>query len=188
MGFAKLDIWIRDAKCCSVIDKPGHLHVYNCCGQPVLAPGWVINHGHAEVQIPPGTYIVVAGVLGGNLYTERAMVIVRCGEEACVNLILPHFASTKNPELIDIPIAIGGCPERLIPALVMNAMKKNIDPKPALDIIIKTAEIDKKQFIASIEYEIKQTAEIARKDEEAKKYVESLQKIKAMIEKGGVLQ
>jgi len=183
MSFAKLNIWVRYAKCCAVVDKPGHLHIYDCCGNTVLEPGWVINHGHAEVQIPPGCYVVVAGMYGGNIYTERAMVIVRCGEDACVNLILPKFASTENPELRDIPesIANGGCAVRVIPALVINALKQQIDPKPAVDILLKAANIDKKQFIASIENEIKQITEIARKDKEAAEYMEYLKRIKEMI-------
>jgi|WetSurSiteA1Bulk_404760.scaffolds.fasta_scaffold05904_2 hypothetical protein len=45
---------------------------------------------HIEVDVPPGCYIVWTRVCyNRNEETHKAMVIVRCGEEACVNLILP---------------------------------------------------------------------------------------------------
>lgn len=44
---------------------------------------------HVEMEIPPGCYVVWARVCHGrNEETNKVMVIVRCGEEACVNLLL----------------------------------------------------------------------------------------------------
>jgi hypothetical protein len=91
---AKLNIWVRD-KNCRVIKRTGHLHIYNCLGEEVFT-GWVIKDGHAEVEIPPGCYIVRAGMRGGNIYSDRAIAIVRCEDSACINLILPKFCRKRG--------------------------------------------------------------------------------------------
>lgn len=44
---------------------------------------------HLEVDIPPGCYKVWCRVChGANEETNKVMVIVRCGDEACINLLL----------------------------------------------------------------------------------------------------
>lgn len=190
MGKARLNIWVRDEKC-RVIKKPGHLHIFNCLEEEVF--GTYIPDGHAEAEIPPGCYIVVAGMYtsGRNIYTDKTMVIVRCGDEACVNLILPEYEESKTagPQLARL--AIRGCPMRLIPALGVHAIRKNIDPKEAFDVLIKTAEIDRGQLIAAIEKDIEELREnmdeirkaAPEEEKEAREYMERLEKIKAMIAK-----
>lgn len=195
MGKAKLNIWVRD-KNCRVIKKPGHLHIYNCLGEQVFA-GWVILDGHAEVEIPPGSYIVVAGMIGGNIYSDKTIVIVRCGDEACVNLVLPEYLESATPANLNLQLArgnllaIGGCAIRLIPALGVHAIRKNVDPGVAFDVLIKTAEIDRGQLVAAIEKdmtdlkenidEIRRTA--PEEEKEAIEYLELLAKIKEMVAK-----
>ena len=192
MGKARLNIWVRD-KNCRVIKRDGHLHIYNCLEEQVFG-GWVIADGHAEVEMPPGCYIVVAGMQGGNIYSDRTVSIVGCGDEACVNLILPNFEE-NDPRVapaMAAPVkllAMGGCAARLIPALAVHAVREKIDPKPALDVLIKTAKIDRKQLIAAIEEEIKELRENMDRirkagpeaEQEAKEYMDSLGKIKVMI-------
>lgn len=190
MGKAKLNIWVRDEKC-RIINRRGHLHIYNCLGEQVFV-GWVINNGHAEVEIPPGCYTVVAGMVHGNIYSDRTMVIVNCGEHACVNLILPNYNEKDNKMLQLAPrnlLAVGGCAVRLIPALGVHAIHKNIDPKEIFDVLIKTAEIDRKQLIVAIENDIedmKENLDEIRKaspeeEKEAREYMGILEKIKNMI-------
>jgi hypothetical protein len=44
---------------------------------------------HVEVDVPPGCYVVWTRVCyGHNEETNKVMVTVRCGEEACLNLLL----------------------------------------------------------------------------------------------------
>lgn len=58
----------------------------------------VINH--LEVDVPPGCYVVRVHVCGGgNEWSDRTMVIVGCGEESCVNLIIKE-AETCGREFI----------------------------------------------------------------------------------------
>jgi len=190
MSYAKFNVWIRDQKCCGVIHRSFHLHVFSCCGKQVFSG--VFKDGHAEFRMPPGCYIVRAGVYfphQSNIYTDRAMVIVRCGEEACVNLILPKYVEPK-PVPTEVTtanlIANVGCAPAVILALGVEALQKNIDPEEAFDVIMKTAEIDKKQMIAAIENDIQEISEnIDEISKEERKDVEEykmhLGKIKKMI-------
>jgi hypothetical protein len=97
MGFGRLNIWIRD-KHCKVFDARGYVTIKTCDGKVLEWCGenygrvW-LNCGHAEVKVPPGCYIVRARVCyhHNNDDTDRAMVIVGCDEDACVNLIAPTF-------------------------------------------------------------------------------------------------
>jgi len=60
---------------------------------------------HIEVEVPQGCYIVRAWVYWGNLWTDRAMVIVCCGEEACVNLIVPRKVNCIPDVIVPVGIA-----------------------------------------------------------------------------------
>ena len=70
----KVERGARDHETTIRITQPGH--------KPVIK--------HIEVDVPPGCYIVRAWVCWGNLWTDRAMVIVGCGQEGCVNLFVPE--------------------------------------------------------------------------------------------------
>jgi hypothetical protein len=55
----------------------------------LLQPGGGRFINHIEVDVPPGCYVVWARICHGrNEETNKMMVIVRCGDEACVNLLL----------------------------------------------------------------------------------------------------
>lgn len=61
----------------------------------------IINH--IPVKVPPGCYVVRVHICGGgNEWSDITMVIVGCGDEACVNLIIKE-AETCAKELI-IPL------------------------------------------------------------------------------------
>jgi hypothetical protein len=61
----------------------------------------VINHIH--VQVPPGCYVVRVHECGeGNEWSDRIMVVVGCGDELCLNLIVKR-AESCAAELI-IPL------------------------------------------------------------------------------------
>ncbi len=183
MGKAKLNIWIRDNHC-RIVKKKGHLHIYNCLGEQVFF-GWVIQNGHAEVEIEPGCYVVDATICRRNIDTDRTVVIVRCGDEACVNLLLSGYKEGGKvaPENL---LHAGGCAARLIPALGVHGIRKNIDLEEAFDVLIKTAEIDRRQLIAALENDIRDVKEhleeIPREEqEEAREYIKLMEKTKKII-------
>ena len=123
MGFAKLSIWIRDeqGKVClnNGVDKRWdwvkiwYQQDYdNTEAQNSYIPGSEIatvylpkGLAHVEKEIAPGAYIIRGHFCEHdqktNDFTDRAFVIAKCGEEICVNLIVPNFVScvhdTVNP-------------------------------------------------------------------------------------------
>jgi hypothetical protein len=197
MGKAKLNIWVR-GKNCRVIKRTGHLHIYNCLGEEVFA-GWVIKDGHAEVELPPGCYIVRAGMRGGNIYSDRAIVIVRCEESACINLILPNFVEKEVHEHVEEMeekrvkfelLAGGGCIPPVMLALGIEALKReniNIEElKTAYKVLMKAANIDKKQILCEISMEIEETHQNldemdAEERREAREYINILEKLKEIL-------
>lgn len=183
MGFGKLNIWVRNTAC-EVVDRAGHLHVYNCHGKLILPITW-FQHGHIEVQVPPGCYIVQAGVVYGNIYTDRTMVIVRCGEDICVNLVLAQFLAPLPPELVVQPLVLYNCPAAMATALVANSFEAGIKQEEltrAIDVIAKAARIDKakmldevKKEVSLLEENMKQFTE--KEQVEVKKYTSLAKKI-----------
>lgn len=197
MGKARLNIWVRD-KNCRVIKRSGHLHIYNCLEEEVFGKPieWVIKDGHAEVEMPPGCYIVRAGMQGGNIYSDRLIAIVGCDEHACLNLILPDFVEGEEPAPPKIEagklrlLAGGGCAPALALALGKEALRKDIDRHElggAFNVLMNAANINKEQFIAEIETEIEATHrhldEIKLSEEmaEAKEHVDLLRKTRDII-------
>lgn len=158
MGFGKLNIWVRNENC-EVVRKKAHLHVFDCHGNSLFPDLIWFDDGHTEVQVPPGCYIVVAGVVHGNRYTDKTMVIIRCGEELCVNLVLNRFeekAAAAPAVAAVIPVVNAGCAQRIVMPLAINALKADVAPQDlqkALSVIIKAAKIDTKQLLASVKAE-----------------------------------
>lgn len=61
----------------------------------------VINH--MQVEVPPGCYVVRVHVCGGgNEWSDRTMVIVRCGDEACVNLVIKEAETCFKEAIIPL--------------------------------------------------------------------------------------
>jgi hypothetical protein len=100
MGMAKLNVWVRDKDfpCKPDMRWKWSVDVFVCDGTPLKWCGTTYYgahetwHGHVEIEVPPGCYIVRArtGSKGHhNLFTHATMVIVRCGDTACVNLVPP---------------------------------------------------------------------------------------------------
>lgn len=197
MGKARLNIWVRD-KNCRVIKRSGHLHIYNCLEEEVFGKPieWVIKDGHAEVDMPPGCYIVRAGMQGGNIYSDRLIAIVGCDEHACLNLILPDFVEGEEPAppIIEAGelrlLAGGGCAPALALALGKEALRKDINRQElggAFNVLMNAANINKEQFIAEIDTEIEATLghldEIELKEEiaEAREHIDLLKQTKDII-------
>lgn len=160
MSFAsvgKLNVWVRNIRC-DVVEKRGHLHVYNCHGNQILPNIWFDN-GHVEVDVPPGCYILKAGIYipGGNIYSDKVMVIVKCGKETCVNLYLPRFVIERPHQIEQLPLTLFYCPAAILPPLIVNAVKAGIKPEEldaAIGVIARAARIDKETLLGVVRDEI----------------------------------
>lgn len=184
-GLAKLNVWVRD-KNCEIVDRAGHLHIYNCQGKQVFSQ-WFSN-GHKEVDLAPGCYIVQAGVVYGNIYTDKAFVLLKCGDEACVNLILPNFSVSNPPALNMQPLALYYCPSAILPAFAWNAAKAGItagEVMKVIEILAKAAGIDKKLMLDSLKSELRMFEENLKlmTPEAQKETMDFIQQVKKVIAK-----
>jgi len=116
---------------------------------------------HIELDIPPGCYIVRAWVCWGNLWTDRAMVIVGCGGEACVNLIVPQRQNCIRDVLI--PVAFAAHDIKLAPDRV----------RAATEVLMATGEIQRDALRKELTDLTKELKESKAKD--APKYLEALE-------------
>lgn len=102
MGLGKLNIWIRyepDITWSCRVDTVNRWYVTikDCTGRILEWCGKVYSkvgptkHGHIEIEVPPGCYILsaIGYATGSNTFTAPAFVQVRCGETVCVNLLAP---------------------------------------------------------------------------------------------------
>ena len=89
MGLGKINVWIREPDDCTVSDMNGFAWAKPCCAKNRnLIYQAALKAGHAEIELPPGCYIVDAAWSPGCCGTAKETVaIVNCGETVCVNLI-----------------------------------------------------------------------------------------------------
>lgn len=116
---------------------------------------------HIEVEVPPGCYIVRAWVCYGNLWTDRVMVIVGCGEEACVNLIVP-LRENCIPDVI-LPVGIAAHEMQLQPDKV----------RIATEVLMRTGRIQREVLLKELTDLTRELKE--SKAEDAAKYVEAFE-------------
>jgi len=189
MSFAKLNVWVRTVDC-QVVDHWAHLHVYDCHGRPILPPPYYIGflHGHIEVQVPPGCYILQAGVPfppHGNYYTDRTMVVVSCGGEACANLIYAKFSlehPPQSPPEPERPLVLHYCSRAILTPLIERATAAGIKPQEldtAIGVIARAALIDRRVLLDDVKADIGLLEENLEKfepkeREDVKKYVTSM--------------
>lgn len=58
---------------------------------------------HLQVMLPPGSYVLRVHECGeGNEWSDRTMIVVGCGEELCVNLIIKRAESCINEVVIPL--------------------------------------------------------------------------------------
>lgn len=107
MGLSKLSIWVRD---------PRHpLHPYMASGHSfkvriftadfvplhfgvihngvfnLTHPGPMGGRVHGQVDVPPGSYIIMGYAACLNVVTDFTMIQVGCDQEVCVNLLPKHM-------------------------------------------------------------------------------------------------
>ena len=181
MGTGKLNVWVRNTSC-EVVDRTGHLHIYDCHGKSVLVQ-WFHN-GHIEVEVPPGCYILTAGVVYGNIYTDKTMVVVKCGEKVCVNLVLTKFLAQNPPPLKEQPLMYY-CPLLIALPIVQNAPDAGIKQEElhrTIDVIARAARMDKEIMLNAVRKEIKMMEEniqhfTDKERADVEKYISLLKKI-----------
>jgi len=128
---------------------------------------------HIEVDVPPGCYIVRAWVCWGNLWTDRAMVIVGCGQEACVNLIVPPKERCIRNGIFPVGIAAWE-KQNKYPQIINNDNMRN-----AFGVLMTTIEIKKDELKSEVTDLIKELEESDAED--APQYVEAFKYIQDLI-------
>lgn len=103
MAYGHLSVWIREPDDCTVTKKNGIVWAWACCNHDEVYEKEIVN-GHAQFDIPPGCYIVDARVEPGCCgMVKETMVIVKCDETVCVNLLREYGG---DPYKSIIPLAI----------------------------------------------------------------------------------
>lgn len=99
MGYGRINVWVRERDTCCVADMDGFAWVKCCCDQDKMIDTKLKN-GHAELRVPPGTYIVDASWRPGCCgEAKETIAVVGCGETVCVNLIR-EWAGDPIPRII----------------------------------------------------------------------------------------
>ena len=197
MGWAKLNVWIRNEKC-QVVHRDAHLHVDGCCQEQGF--GTHVVDGHAEMEVPPGCYILAAGVYvpdRSNIYTDKTMVIVGCEETACVNLVLKEFndEEAKHTRATEAqrPLVGRTCPPSILVPLAVNAPNANVDPaelQTAIKVIVQAANIDTEQINIDLNSEEKliqayfdtnRERLTKQEQDEVQKHIKALQQLVGLI-------
>jgi hypothetical protein len=170
MGFAKLNVWVSDLKC--ELAKKASVTVVDCHGRVIAEAPW--NELPRELQVPPGCYIVRAHACyygpGGSLknyQSDRSMVMVRCGEEACVNLVIPEFVN---------------CAKDIVQPLIAQAMELQIHPQKIKEFVGTLGEIARipvEEFIGKIDLRTNDLKDA--EEEDVKNQVIQLKKLKELI-------
>jgi hypothetical protein len=131
---------------------------------------------HIEVDVPPGCYVVWTRVCysPGNDETNKAMVIVDCSGEACVNLLLDQVETCVK--------------QALYPAAV-RAIEKQLPVEEigiAVKALMEVAEMPKKEFVGELERRIGELR--VAKETEAQEYLKASEKILEILKSPQIRQ
>jgi hypothetical protein len=119
---------------------------------------------HIEVDVPPGCYVIWTRVChGGNEETNKVMVIVSCGDEGCVNLLL-NTVETCSKELFH-PLLVRAVDLRI----------PNQDLQVLAQVIMKVAEKPKKEVVVELGQRLEEIAD--RKDSGLEKAIRTIMEV-----------
>jgi hypothetical protein len=116
------------------------VHDYEYERRIQLEPGGGRHLFQIEVDVPPGCYVVWArACYGGNEETNKVMVLVRCGDEACVNLLLNDVKTCAR--------------EIMYPLLEHGALigMEKPDLEAVARVLMKVGEMPQKQVLAELD-------------------------------------
>ena len=138
----------------------------------IRAPGTQRIINHMQVEVPPGCYGVRVHVCGGgNEWSDRTMIVVCCGDESCVNLVIKE-AETCFKEAI-IPLV-----------RVAEEIRLPIQQvKVAVDILGKAGKVPINEVARNLEervellrgVEVEEARKIVREAESELKIIKDLQ-------------
>lgn len=169
MGTSKINIWIREPDDCTVSDVNGFAWAKPCCARNRnLIYQTPIKMGHAELEVPPGCYIVDAIWVPGCCGTAKETIaIVNCGDTACVNLIREYAGDPTGVRLVSL---INHAREAKVPEANIQVLKD------VFDKIAKAIPEGKISRLTQKEFDLKRSVS----DETHKKILSELE---AMIKK-----
>lgn len=171
MGFSRLNIWLRSEECRPFkIQRPGldYVVVRNCMGDEVKRVDVPVGESHVEVEVPPGCYIAQGHVCepGINDYTDKAMVMVGCNQELCVNLIVPKVRT---------------CARRDLNAFVREARLARVqenDIRITAQTILAAGRISLEETVANIQGNIAAIKDVKEASEVVREYQATLKTIR----------
>jgi hypothetical protein len=160
MSTANLNVWITElGHPCQIVDNQHHwfVHILRCNGEVLT---WCDRRytnlearcGHLEVEVPPGCYVVCAtwspgksAQFLGNHLTHCAIVQVKCGDHACVNLFTPtlHQCGTHFAAGVRDAVQAGHLPQNALRAAeaVQAAVRTLLEFVPADPFGDRTAHL-----------------------------------------------
>lgn len=156
MVFAKLSVWFRDTHgklCMNTQTNEGYdwVRIWYPDEWQASGEGYIksvplpLGVAHVEIEIPPGLYVVQGHLCDHNTIqdlneaTDRVLVAATCGQEICLNLIVPQFIS---------------CVITILNPFIYAATKLGIREdliKTATATLIAAAKIPKEMAILDIE-------------------------------------
>ncbi len=171
MGLAKLNVWFRDEQCRPFkIQRPGldYVIISNCIGEEVQRADVPVGKAHIEMEVPPGCYVVHGHVCepGINDFTDKAIAIVGCGQEVCVNLIVPKVRT---------------CVVRGLNAFIREARLLNIpqpDIRTAARTILTAGGIPREEMVKDIARKVEAVEKVKEAKEVAREYQATLDILK----------
>lgn len=112
------------------------------------------------------------------------MVVVKCGEKVCVNLVLTKFVAQNPPALKEQPLMYY-CPLLIALPIVQNAPDAGIKQEElhrTIDVIARAARMDKEIMLDAVRKEIKMMEEniqhfTDKERADVEKYISLLKKI-----------
>jgi len=127
----------------------------------------IINH--MQVEIPPGCYVVRVHVCGGgNEWSDRTMVLVGCGDEVCINVVIKE-AETCFVEAI-IPL--------LRVAEEIRLPREQI--QVAVDVLRKAGRVPINAIVGNLEERVRQLKGVKEANKVVNQAESSLKLIKGL--------
>jgi hypothetical protein len=112
--------------------------------------------GMARLNLTAGIYSNPPG----NVYTDKAMVVVSCEQLACVNFVPNRFGEDEkretSPHVPPVQMVQGGCAARVLGPLALHAQQMDIEPaevRAAIGVISKAAGMDPRALQGGIRSE-----------------------------------
>ena len=172
MGKARLNVWIRDENFRVIFnnsEKPqwDWVEVRDCTKELVRHVDLPVGEAHVEIEVPPGCYEVQGHIClwpqaNFNNFTDKAIVVIGCHDEVCVNLVTPLVQTCVFRDIH--PFLREALELRLPTADVVTTARTmltagKIQPRQAFDIVkrmieeceAKKAEKALKEFTGTLE-------------------------------------